>query len=88
MTLSAHREGVSAVQWLSDAEVVTASWDHSIKLWDLQQGTASSTLVRRSPMRALSRSPVLALVAQIHTTLTSVHVSNVWFIVDTVVGGQ
>ena len=72
MTLSAHREGVSAVQWLSDAEVVTASWDHSIKLWDLQQGTASSTLVRRSS--------VLAIVAQIHTTciLTSVYVSNVW----------
>ena len=45
MTLSAHNEGVSGVQWLSDSQVCTSSWDHSIKIWDLQHGTSISTLV-------------------------------------------
>ncbi|CAH1789159.1 unnamed protein product [Owenia fusiformis] len=44
MTLSGHNEGISAAQWLSEQEVCTASWDHCIKIWDVEQGMEKSNL--------------------------------------------
>lgn len=46
MTLSGHREGVSSVTWLSEQAVCTASWDHSIRLWDIEKAQETSCLVR------------------------------------------
>ena len=46
MTLSGHREGVSSVVWLSDWEICTASWDHSIRLWDIEKAVEKQCLVR------------------------------------------
>ena len=31
-TLAGHKEGVSGVAWMGEGEVVTASWDHTIKV--------------------------------------------------------
>ena len=45
LTLSGHTEGVSAVTWLSEQEVCTASWDHSIRVWDLELAQQKSSLV-------------------------------------------
>lgn len=38
LTLEGHREAVSTVQWIDNHTLLTASWDHTMKLWDLQMG--------------------------------------------------
>lgn len=48
LTLSGHTEGVSAVAWLEEQEVCTASWDHTMRLWDLERAEQKSSLVRIS----------------------------------------
>lgn len=35
MTLQGHRECISAVQWMNDHTLLTGSWDHTMKVWDL-----------------------------------------------------
>lgn len=34
-TLEGHKEAVSSVQWIDNATVLTSSWDHTMKIWDL-----------------------------------------------------
>jgi len=36
MTLQGHRECVSGVQWIDNSTILTSSWDHTIKIWDLE----------------------------------------------------
>lgn len=38
LTLEGHREAISSVQWIDNHNLLTASWDHTMKLWDLQLG--------------------------------------------------
>lgn len=38
LTLEGHREAISSVQWIDNHTLLTASWDHTMKLWDLQLG--------------------------------------------------
>jgi len=45
MTLSGHSEGISSVAWIDEKTLCSASWDHSVRLWDLQQATTVSTFV-------------------------------------------
>ena len=45
MTLSGHSEGISSTVWLDEATVCSASWDHSIRVWDLHQASVVSTIV-------------------------------------------
>ncbi|KRZ02176.1 Ribosome biogenesis protein WDR12 -like protein, partial [Trichinella zimbabwensis] len=60
-TLAGHRDQVAGVCWKSPTEVVTASWDHSIYVWDVEfidktcalSGDCCFTDVAYSPLNGL-----------------------------------
>lgn len=46
MTLAGHKEGISGVTWFdSKTEICSASWDHTIKIWDTELGGMKQELV-------------------------------------------
>lgn len=58
MTLAGHKEGVSGVEWMNDTEIITCSWDHTIKIWDFEMGGMKSELVGNKSFFDLSYSPL------------------------------
>jgi ribosome biogenesis protein YTM1 len=57
MTLVGHKEGVSGVTWLDQPnEVCTSSLDHTIKVWDTENGGMKSELVGNKAFFGLSYS--------------------------------
>ncbi|KAK7109252.1 ribosome biogenesis protein WDR12-like [Littorina saxatilis] len=57
-TPAGHTEAVSAVQWLNTETVVTASWDHTLRLWDLQQAKETALLQGTKAFLDVSFSPL------------------------------
>ena len=45
MTLKGHKEAISSVQWTDSQEICTASWDHTLKLWDTEIGGIKNEVV-------------------------------------------
>lgn len=45
MTLKGHKENISAVQFINNSDLLTASWDHTIKLWDGELGGIKTEIV-------------------------------------------
>ena len=57
MTLAGHKEGISGVAFTeAEGEVCTASWDHTIKMWDLEMGGMKGELVGNKSFFGLSYS--------------------------------
>ena len=44
ITLSGHTENISSCKWMSETKVCTASWDHTIKVWDVHSAQEVNTL--------------------------------------------
>ncbi|XP_061185739.1 ribosome biogenesis protein WDR12 homolog [Saccostrea echinata] len=58
LTLSGHKEGISSTEWLSRSEVCTASWDHTLRLWDMEKATQTSLIQGSKVILDLSFSPL------------------------------
>jgi len=57
-TLGGHKESVSAVAWLGNQELASASWDHTIKIWDTELGGLKTELVGNKAFFSMSFSPL------------------------------
>ncbi|KAH7425077.1 hypothetical protein KP509_11G038700 [Ceratopteris richardii] len=54
ITLEGHKQCVSAVSWGERGSVVSASWDHSIRSWDVETSINTETLVGAKALHCLS----------------------------------
>ncbi|KAG0714287.1 Ribosome biogenesis protein WDR12 [Chionoecetes opilio] len=57
MTLAGHTESVGGVAWTGVAEVATASWDHSLRVWDAEIGGVKSQAIGNCAFFCVSWSP-------------------------------
>ncbi len=46
VTFQGHNGPVTGVEWVDEAEIVTAGWDNSLRMWDVHSGENKATLVR------------------------------------------
>jgi len=53
-TLGGHKEAVGGVGWRGDGEIVSVSWDHTIKIWELELGGLKTELVANKALFAVS----------------------------------
>ncbi|KAL3998549.1 WD domain G-beta repeat family protein [Acanthocheilonema viteae] len=59
VTLSAHKDSIVGITWSSNSakEVLTASWDHTISIWDLELAGQTSTLTAKKAFTSISLCP-------------------------------
>lgn len=62
MTLQGHREAISGVQWMADDMVLTSSWDHTLKIWDLSLEGVKSEISGNKSFFDVSYSPLNGLI--------------------------
>jgi len=63
LTLAGHNEGVSSLQWLEEKKVASASWDHTIKIWDIETTREEKLIQGNKVFIDISYSPLNRLIA-------------------------
>ncbi|KAL3308933.1 WD repeat-containing protein 12 [Cichlidogyrus casuarinus] len=58
MTFVGHRQMVCSVDWVDENNVLSASWDHSMRMWDLVQQKETKTIMTGIAVHAMKVSPV------------------------------
>jgi len=53
-TLGGHKEAVGGVGWRGSDEIVSVSWDHTVKLWEVELGGLKTELVGNKAMFSVS----------------------------------
>lgn len=61
-TLSGHREAISSVQWIDEETILTGSWDHTIRVWDLSLSGIKTEINGNKPFFDVSYSKINGLV--------------------------
>ncbi len=67
LSLQAHREAVTAVQWRESGRLMTASLDHVAKIWDIDSNVAVSQFVCAKAVTAADWSAARSAVLTAHT---------------------
>ncbi|XP_032683439.1 ribosome biogenesis protein WDR12 homolog [Odontomachus brunneus] len=44
-TMKGHKDAISGVKWCDKTEIVTSSWDHTVKMWDSELGSIKREFV-------------------------------------------
>lgn len=65
-TLTGHNQCVSVVRWLDSERLVSGSWDHSLRFWDVDSGVCTSHLDGNKVILALDVSSKNGLIATGH----------------------
>lgn len=44
-TMKRHKDAISGVKWSDKTEIVTSSWDHTVKIWDSELGSVKREFI-------------------------------------------
>lgn len=69
-TLTGHMQCVSTLQWIDSDQLVSGSWDHSLRFWDVESGVCTSHLDGNKVILSLDYSNLNSLIATGHADKT------------------
>ncbi|KAL7045325.1 hypothetical protein ACKWTF_002193 [Chironomus riparius] len=61
-TLEGHREAISSVQWIDNSTILTSSWDHTMKIWDLEMKALKTEIPANKSIFEASHSPLNGMI--------------------------
>lgn len=61
-TLEGHREAISSSQWMDNSTILTSSWDHTMKIWDLNMKALKNEIAGNKSFFDASYSPLNGLI--------------------------
>ena len=63
VTFSGHKEPVSCLQWCTENQLISGSWDHCLKIWDIESSINKETISGNKVFLDISYSSLKNLIA-------------------------